>query len=206
MTPTSGSVLLGSSQTLTATVTNATNTSVTWSVNGVAGGSASSGTITTSGVYTAPGDLPSSPIVQVTATSQADSTKSATAQLAVMSDIGIDVSVAGNLSVQIQNPGGTASNAVSLVVTPPNTSNDVIALSNASPNAAGKDIVVVDPTTAGVSAQSNDVDLNVAALGMFSVASNSCSLSGNPLRSLGRRAGARHSISARSPKADWTPA
>jgi hypothetical protein len=118
----------------------------------------------------------------------------------------VDVSVAGNLSVQIQNPGGTASNAVSLVVAPPNTSNDVIALSSASPNAAGKDIVVVDPTTAGVSAQGNDVDLNVAALGMFSVASNSCSLSGNPLRSLGRRAGARHSISARSPKADWTPA
>jgi hypothetical protein len=92
-----------------------------------------------------------------------------------------DVSVAGNLSVQIQNPGGTASNAVSLVVAPPNTSNDVIALSSASPNATGKDIVVVDPTTAGVSAQSNDVDLNVAALGMFSVAGNSCSLSGNPL-------------------------
>ena len=92
-----------------------------------------------------------------------------------------DVSVAANLSVQIQNPGGTASNAVSLVVAPPNTSNDVIALSSASPNATGKDIVVVDPTTAGVSAQGNDVDLNVAALGMFSLASNSCSLSCNPL-------------------------
>jgi len=40
---------------------------------------------------------------------------------------------------------------------------------------------VVDPTTAGVSAQGNDVDINVAALGMFSVANNSCTLSGNPL-------------------------
>ncbi len=54
-------------------------------------------------------------------------------------------------------------------------------MSAASPNATGRDIVVVDPATAGVSAQGNDVDLNVAALGMFSVANNSCSLSGNPL-------------------------
>jgi hypothetical protein len=92
-----------------------------------------------------------------------------------------DVSVTGNVTVQIQNPGGTESNAVSLVVITPNTSNDVIALSSASPAATGKDIVVVDPTTAGVSAQGNDVDLNVMALGMFSVANSSCSLSGNPL-------------------------
>ncbi len=92
-----------------------------------------------------------------------------------------DVSVAGNVSVQIQNPGETESNAVSLVVVVPNATNDVIALSNASPTATGQDIVVVDPTTAGVSAQGNDVDLNVMALGMFSTANNSCSLSGNPL-------------------------
>ena len=92
-----------------------------------------------------------------------------------------DVSVAGNISVQILNPSGTASNAVSLVVAPPNVSDDAIALTSAFPTATGKDIVVVDPTTAGVSAQGNDVDINVAALGMFSVANNSCSLSGNPL-------------------------
>jgi hypothetical protein len=89
--------------------------------------------------------------------------------------------VAGNVSVQIQNPGGTKSNAVSLVVAALSTTDDVIALSSASPNATNQDIVVVDPATAGVSAQGNDVDLNVAALGMFSVANNSCSLSGNPL-------------------------
>jgi hypothetical protein len=92
-----------------------------------------------------------------------------------------DVSIAGNVSVQIENSSGTKSNGVSLVVAPPNTSNAVIALSNASPAATSMDIVVVDPTTAGVSAQGNDVDLNVAALGMFSVANNSCSLTGNPV-------------------------
>jgi hypothetical protein len=92
-----------------------------------------------------------------------------------------DVSIAGTVSVQIENPDGTKSNAVSLVVVPPNTSDDVIALSSASPAVTGKDVVVVDPTTAGVSAQGNDVDINVAALGMFSVVNNSCSLSGNPM-------------------------
>ena len=92
-----------------------------------------------------------------------------------------DVVLPGNVSVQTENPDGTRSNAVSLVVVPPNASDDVIPLSAAAPSAIGKDIVVVDPTTAGVSTQGNDVDLNVAALGMFSVVNNSCSLSGSPL-------------------------
>jgi hypothetical protein len=92
-----------------------------------------------------------------------------------------DVILPGKVSVQIEDPDGTRSNAVSLVVIPPNASDDVIPLSAATPAGTGKDIVVVDPTTEGVSAQGNDVDLNVAALGMFSVANNSCSLSGNPL-------------------------
>lgn len=81
--------------------------------------------------------------------------------------------------MQIENPDGTRSNVVSLVVAAPNVTNDAIALSRTSPAATGKDIVVVDPTTAGVSAQGNDVDLNVVALGLFSVTSNSCNLAGN---------------------------
>jgi hypothetical protein len=93
-----------------------------------------------------------------------------------------DVSIAGNLSVQIENPDGSKSNAVSLIVVPPNATDAVIALSSAFPAATGQDIVVVDPTTAGVSAEGPDVDLNVAALGMFSVTNNVCTLSGNPLQ------------------------
>ena len=41
--PTSAAVLLGNSQKFTATVTNASNTSVVWSVNGVLGGTATTG-------------------------------------------------------------------------------------------------------------------------------------------------------------------
>jgi hypothetical protein len=92
-----------------------------------------------------------------------------------------DVAAAGNVSIQIQNPDGTKSNVVSLVVAAPNASDEVIALSSAAPNATGKDIVVVDPTTAGVSVAGNDLDLNVAALGVFSTANNSCTLGGNAI-------------------------
>jgi hypothetical protein len=92
-----------------------------------------------------------------------------------------DVSAAGNVSVHIQNPDGSQSNGVSIVVITPNPSDEVIALTSMSPVATGKDIVVVEPTTAGVSVPGADVDLNVAALGTFSTANNNCTLGGNPV-------------------------
>jgi len=92
-----------------------------------------------------------------------------------------DVSVPGSLSVQIRNPNATTSNSVSLIVAAPNFSDEVISLTSAAPSASTKDIVVVDPTTAGVSLPNADLDLNVAALGVFSTAANSCSLAGNPV-------------------------
>ena len=92
-----------------------------------------------------------------------------------------DVSSAGSVSVQIQNPNGTKSNAVALIIASPNISDDVIALTSSSPAAIGKDIVVVDPTTAGVSVPGNDLDLSVAALGTFNAANYSCALGGNAI-------------------------
>jgi hypothetical protein len=69
-----------------ATVNNSTNQTVNWEVNGVAGGNATFGTIDTSGNYAAPATLPSPPTFNVTAVSQADTSKS------------------GNASVTIQTP------------------------------------------------------------------------------------------------------
>ncbi len=93
-----------------------------------------------------------------------------------------DVVTPGNVSIQIQNPNGAKSNIVPLAVVSPNPSDEVIALSIAAPIATGKDIVVVEPTTAGVSVPGNDLDLNVAALGIFSTANNACTLGGNPVQ------------------------
>ena len=92
-----------------------------------------------------------------------------------------DVAIAGNVSVQVLNPNGAASASVVLIVVTPNPSDEIIALTSSLPAAAGKDIVVVDPTTAGTSSLGNDLDLNIAALGAFSTATNSCSLGGNPI-------------------------
>jgi hypothetical protein len=92
-----------------------------------------------------------------------------------------DVAIPGSVPVRIQNTNSTASNIVSLVVATPNPSDEVIALGSSAPAAAGRDIVVVDPTTAGISTPGNDLDMNVAALGIFSTGNNSCTLGGNPI-------------------------
>ena len=92
-----------------------------------------------------------------------------------------DVASPQSLRIAIQNPGGKSSNSVALIVVAPNSGDATITLSSTSPESDGNDITVVEPTTAGVSATGNDVDLNVAALGAFSAANNSCALGGNPV-------------------------
>jgi hypothetical protein len=92
-----------------------------------------------------------------------------------------DVAQPGNVSVQIQNPSGTRSNIASLVVAAPGTTDDVISLSSSSPGISGKNITVVEPSTAGVDNSSVSFDLNVAAIGVFNTSSNSCNLAGNPI-------------------------
>jgi uncharacterized protein (DUF1800 family) len=76
-----------------ATVTGTSNTKVTWQVNGVTGGSATTGTISTSGLYTAPAAMPSTQSVMVTAVSVAYAAAS------------------GNLTESLDNPVPTLSSA-----------------------------------------------------------------------------------------------
>lgn len=79
ISPTTASLAGGATQQFTATVTNTTNTAVNWQVNGEAGGDATIGTVSSTGLYTAPTVLPSTTTIAVTAVSQADTTKTATA-------------------------------------------------------------------------------------------------------------------------------
>jgi hypothetical protein len=78
VSPSTVDVGLGAQTQFTATVTGTSNTAVTWQVNGTAGGSSAAGTITSSGVYTAPTTLPSSPST-ITAVSQANAAVSGSA-------------------------------------------------------------------------------------------------------------------------------
>lgn len=70
-------------ETFAATLANTTNTAVTWQVNGVTGGNSSVGTISSSGVYTAPARVPSPAAVTVSAVSEADSSVSDSATVTI---------------------------------------------------------------------------------------------------------------------------
>ncbi len=78
-----------STQQFTATVTNSVNTNVTWSVQSVVAGQgcagAACGSVSATGLYSAPASAPSPNAIVVTATSAADPTKSATAMVAITS-------------------------------------------------------------------------------------------------------------------------
>ena len=84
--PATATVRAGSTQAFAALVPGSWNASVTWGVNGVAGGNATVGTISGEGLYTAPSNLPTPSTITVTATSVADST------------------IQGSSSVTLQNP------------------------------------------------------------------------------------------------------
>lgn len=72
-----------SGQSFSADVVNASNTSVTWEVNGVAGGNTTLGTISSTGDYIPPSTVPTPSTVTITAVSDANSSDSASAQVTV---------------------------------------------------------------------------------------------------------------------------
>jgi uncharacterized protein (TIGR03437 family) len=95
ISPTSVSLSDGQTQQFTATVTNSTNTAVTWSI------SPQVGSIGSAGAYTAPGSVSASQKVTVTATSVADPSKSASASVTLSHLIGVGEG-APNLGLQAQ--------------------------------------------------------------------------------------------------------
>jgi hypothetical protein len=118
--PAQVSVSLSQSQQFQATVTGTTNKSVTWFANGVAGGNASVGTISPSGLYTAPSTMPSPPTITVTASSTTDSTATGSATVTLTGGIVIGISPTsatvstgtGQAFTASITGGGASSNAV----------------------------------------------------------------------------------------------
>lgn len=85
--PTSATVSTGNSQQFTAGVFGTSNTGVAWSV----GGGASNGTISSTGLYTAPATVPNPAQVTVTVASLADSSKTASAIITVQSAVSVQI-------------------------------------------------------------------------------------------------------------------
>ena len=100
VSPLTATLYVGGSQTFAVTEGGTPTTAVTWSVNGVTGGAAVVGAITTGGVYTAPAQLPADTTVQITATQQGDRLSSASASALVrVRPIGALVSPAVSIKV-----------------------------------------------------------------------------------------------------------
>jgi hypothetical protein len=91
---------------ITAAVAKTTNTAVTWTVNGVTNGNSTYGTIAGSGLsvtYTAPPTMPGTATFNITATSQADTTKSAS----------VSVTISAGVAVSMTTPTGPQNLVVS---------------------------------------------------------------------------------------------
>jgi len=100
ISPTAASVMVNHSQQFSATISGTSYTSVNWLVKGTLGGNSTVGTISSSGLYTAPGSVPAGSIT-VTARSAAQSTASASALVSVK-PLSVSVSISPlNASVQV---------------------------------------------------------------------------------------------------------
>jgi hypothetical protein len=95
ITPSTATLQPGGTQTFAASVANTTNTIVAWQVDGVTGGSAAGGTITTAGVYTAPANVTTQTTVSIAAVWSGDSTKSAVASVTLQSGVATTKSAGG---------------------------------------------------------------------------------------------------------------
>jgi IPT/TIG domain len=108
ISPTGANVRLGATQQFSAAVTGEANDDVTWSVNNVAGGDASSGKISASGLYSAPASLPNPNSVTITAASASDSSLTGSATVDVLNPIP---------SLSAIQPSSVTTGAFSLTVT-----------------------------------------------------------------------------------------
>jgi hypothetical protein len=93
ISPTSATVILGQSQRFTATVTGTSNTEVIWEVDGMQKGNSTVGSVSATGLYTAPFSVPMPAMVMVTAVSKADASKSASAAVTIKSSFPVEISL-----------------------------------------------------------------------------------------------------------------
>ncbi|MGA7554351.1 MAG: hypothetical protein WBW54_11430 [Candidatus Acidiferrales bacterium] len=140
--PTAANVALGQSQQFQASVIGASNGAVSWSLNGFSGGNSTSGTVSSSAVYTAPATMPSPATVTVTAVSQADPQASGSSAVTLL-QTSIAVSVApqtasvptGGAQVFTATVSGTSSSGVTWSVngiTGGNSANGTVTVTSAT--------------------------------------------------------------------------
>jgi YD repeat-containing protein len=120
--PSAAQVPFGGTQQLTALAQGGAAIAAFWEVNGIRGGNASIGTISTSGLYTAPSVLGGSSIVTITAVDKDDVSTFATATLTILPPLSA-TTVSRAISVSVATPNVvdrslTASVSVAVMATP----------------------------------------------------------------------------------------
>src|ERR1700722_793522 len=106
--PSSANVRAGATQTLTSAVTGTANQNVNWSVNAIPGGNATFGTISASGVYTAPASLPNPSTFAISAGAAADSSASASSDVTLWNP---------TPTITLVNPASFTAGAYALTIT-----------------------------------------------------------------------------------------
>jgi hypothetical protein len=101
ISPTYAVVQLGQQLAFTATG----NTDATWQVDNANGGNSTAGTISSTGVYTAPSTMPNLPSATVTAVSQSDPSKSATAVITLVTQPATGTTYYVSTTGSDSNPG-----------------------------------------------------------------------------------------------------
>jgi IPT/TIG domain len=179
ISPLGAKVRAGSTQQFTATVTGESNTSVSWFVNGVAGGGAATGTINSAGVFTAPGTVPDPNSITVKAVSASDSTLSGSVTVEMLNPIplitGIQPSVieTGTFSITVSGSHFVSGAQVKFGGTPLSvtfvSATELIATGSAA--AAGTFAITEENPDPG-GASSNSVNLEVNSVGVASACSS----------------------------------
>ena len=113
LSPDTADVIVTQSVQLMATVHNSTNSVVTWSLSGAGCSGATCGTISSTGLYTAPASVPNPAIVTVKATSVADTSKSASATITIHTDVNLWTWVSGSNTYLQKGIYGTKGTAAS---------------------------------------------------------------------------------------------
>jgi beta-glucanase (GH16 family) len=88
VTPATVSVTTGATQQFAASIKGTSNTAVTWTASGTGCSGTTCGTISSTGLYTAPATAPSPATVTITATSVSDPSKSASAAVTIVPSAG----------------------------------------------------------------------------------------------------------------------
>ena len=199
VSPLTAQVSTGGQQQFSATVTGSTNTSVTWTVKGTGCSGSACGTISSSGLYTAPGTVPSPATVTITATSVASPSASSSATVTIASASKLTLTPSSpqvNLNAQVQffasGPGsgivvwgvsGSGCSGISCgfisgsglytapATVPSPATVTVTATSLSNPSISGSTTVtVVGPTQVNVTVSPGSVQLNVDGQQQFKAA------------------------------------